>query len=119
MSDKIKETVREMARLTILSGRINSIQEKSLKMYPLIMFDGVKSATIHYNLGHDGMDSENPDPQNHNGTQVIFDLDAPEEQTNAEKRCKHLEVAVRELLWSDVQIEVMFNHKLFYKSSNV
>jgi hypothetical protein len=110
----VKETVREMAALTILSGKINPVQVNTIQMYPMIMFDGVKKATIHYDLSR-------PEPSEekvkHNSL-IVFDLETEQEQTKLEKRCAYLEIAVRELFWKEVLIEVLFNGKSVYKSES-
>lgn len=112
MSDRIKEVIREMARLTILSGKINPIQEKTLKMYPLIIFDGVKTAKIDYDLSHKVDDQKGALHQ----SLVVFDLEIEKDQKEILRKCDYLELAVRDLFWADVAIEVKINGKSVYKT---
>lgn len=107
MSDA-KQTIRDMARLTVLTGKINAVQEKNLKMLPLIIFDRVKLAKIDYDLSRENGFARN--------NYVKFELETDGPQNHFEKRCFHLESVVRELFWSDVQVVVMINGEAVYRS---
>src|SRR6185312_6928996 len=52
MSEDMRQKVREMAKLSLLSNKINEIQEKNLKMYALAFFEGVISARIDYDFSN-------------------------------------------------------------------
>lgn len=112
---EIKEKIKDMAKLSVLSGRINEIQEKNIKMYPLIMFMGVRSVKIDYDLAHRktmGHEEFKPD----SNISFYLDIDEREDNTKLDKRFKGLEDAVRTIFWRDIIINVYFNNKLVYKS---
>jgi hypothetical protein len=44
------ELLAEMARLTALSNRISEVQEKNLKLYPLVFFNKVLEVKVNYDL---------------------------------------------------------------------
>jgi hypothetical protein len=109
-----RQKLKEMAQLSVFSHRISEIQEKNLKMFPFVFFMGVKSVSIDYDLGH-GI-NEDVKEVNHK-SQVSYYLNiGDEENTFIEKRFSALEIAVRELFWKDVKIEVYFNGAKKYES---
>jgi hypothetical protein len=113
LSDKAREIIREMAGLTILSGKINQIQERNLKMLPLIAFEEVEKATIDYDFARPVQIDE--DVVHY--SRVKFDLSLKDEQDNVNKRFQFLEAAVRDLFWKEIIIEVRFNGKSVYQSA--
>jgi hypothetical protein len=119
MSDdkKTKEMVREMAQLSIFSGRINELQEKNLKSYPFVFFNGVKKATIEYDLTYNKDDPFNDVPAMHNPV-VAYHLEIEEDAENPviDKRYKVLEASVRNLLWKEIVVEIHINDKIAYRS---
>ena len=52
MSDSLKKHLKELAQLSMLANRISEIQEKNLKLFPFVFFEGLKEVTIDYDLGH-------------------------------------------------------------------
>lgn len=129
MSDEqqTRKMVDEMAQLAILSGKISDAHQKSLKTYPFIFFDGVKTATIDYDLSSDSMIDTEEDKKkvtvkyNMKGVKtghmrVSYYLEFYDGFINdhQEKRFTAIENAVRTLFWKDVKVEVFFNNKLAY-----
>lgn len=106
-----------MAALTVLSGKINAIQEKNMKMFPLVFFNGVSKVTIKYDLATHKSDEDKPAT---NSSFVVYDLEIDETQDNSklEVRFQHLESAVRQLFWKDVRVRLRFNDKLVQESAN-
>lgn len=114
MSDSdIKQQIREMATLTILSNRINPIQEKNLKMYPLVFFDGVKSVRIEYDLQHKKTTNDEPVI---NSSLISYYLEIDGHNSHLDSRFDALEKSVRNLFWNDLSVEVYFNDKIVFKS---
>lgn len=111
----IEAQIREMARLTVLSNKINPIQEKNLKMYPLVFFQGVKSVKIDYDLSHRKTTVDEPVINN---SIVSYYLSIEDEAQNShlDERFKHLEKSVRNLFWNDLTVEVYFNDVIKFKS---
>lgn len=101
MSDTAAE-IKEMARLTMLSNRLNPIQERNLKMYPLVFFEGVIKATMEFDL------SCRPDSMDTTETYVKYHvlIDDNQQITDREYRIKSLRDAVRTLFWSNLKVEV-------------
>ena len=111
------EILREMARLTALSGRISDVQEKNLTMFPFIFFDGIKEVKIDYDLAPAKSMDDTPTFIN---SLISYHLAVDESINNELKeRFGFLEAAVRTLFWSDVVIEVYFNDQIKYKSRKV
>lgn len=127
-----EQEVREMARLSLLTNKINEIQEKNLKMFPLVCFDGVKSGKIEYNLSNDQMVDSEEDKKNveisykihkadtsHLHVNYFLTIDENVDNNNMEKRCQGLESFVRNLLWKEIKVQITINGKLKFESKNV
>lgn len=114
-TSEVEEQVREMARLTVLSNKINPIQEKNLKMFPMVFFNGVEKVTIKYDLSSKKSDDDAP-ATNHSF--VVYDLegDRVELEDKLEIRFYHLENAVRNLFWNDIRIRLRLNGELVRES---
>ena len=116
----------EMAALTALSGRINEVQERNLKMFPLVFFNDVLECRVDYDLSHksDVVEDEltnkliiNAPTRN---CYVAYYLTLDEAaNTDLDKRYMALEKSVRTLFWSDVVVEVYMNGQIKYKSMKV
>ena|ERR1035437_3110726 len=121
--------VRDMAKLSILAGRISDVQEKNLKMYPLIFFEGVKTAVIDYDFSSESLVTTEENKKDmtlkynmkgvetrHFKASYYLDLYEGAQNNNLEKRFAALENAVRTLFWKDTKVEVYFNNKKVYPS---
>lgn len=128
MSDEesLKNQVRDQAKLSLLTDKISSMQEKNLKMYPFVFFEDVTSAEIHYDLSNDlAIDTEVKDKElkykfgeaRMKHLKVIYKLNLDERLNNyLDKRFQAIESSVRNLFWKEVAVEVYFNGKQVYKS---
>lgn len=114
-NDQIEQTIREMAKLTMLSNKINEIQEKNLKMFPLVFFNGVRKVVIDYDLTVNKTLDDTPATTN---SWVHYDLTIDETQENPKLdfRFEHLEKNVRNLFWNNVKIKVLFNDRIVFES---
>lgn len=112
----IKQRLREMAQLSVLSNRISEIQEKNLKSYPFIFFNDVKSAKIEYDLSK----VDDNGNINHGDHHVTYQLDLKEESNkeNLDKRFSGIEAATRMLFWNDLKVRVIINGRQAYESKN-
>ena len=132
MSSETDQKVKEMAQLSLLLNRINPIQEKNLKIYPLIFFDGIKSAKVDYDFSNPNTVDCNKDEKNLEVSYKFKDLDRPNfrvsyhldidesvDNSPLDKRFKAIEGAVRDLFWKETKVEVYFNTKLVYESNHV
>jgi hypothetical protein len=128
-----EEQIREMARLTLLTNRLNPIQEKNLKMYPLVFFNGVKEAKIDFDLSNDQMVEtietvDKLDPKieykfNQADTshlRVSYHLEIEEGADNhtIDARYSAITQAVQNLLFKETKVQVFINKKLAYESKN-
>ena len=110
MSDTAKR-LKEMAQLSLLANRISEIQEKNLKSFPFIFFNGVKSVKIDYDL------SKPLTVKDSTGQHVTYLLELEEkENDHLEKRFEAIENSTRMLFWSDLKVRVFFKDKLVYES---
>ena len=115
--------VKDMAKLVLVAGKISDVHEKNMKMYPLIYFDGVKEARIHYDLSHQAdalVDKENNLTINAPARSNIVNYDLTmypgAKNENMDKRFAALEASIRTLFWKDVIVEVIIDGKPAYKS---
>lgn len=130
-----EEQIREMAKLTLLTNKINPIQEKNLKMYPLIFFNGVKSAKIDYDLSSeqliDSLESVDKKEDHHElnikyqfnkaetrHLRVSYHLEIEENADNhtIDARYSAITQAVQNLLFKEINVQVYINLKLAYES---
>jgi hypothetical protein len=124
--------VREMAKLTISTNKLNDIQIKNLKMYPFVFFNGVSQATLDYDLGTvrevtEALDKKSMElsydigQANISHLRVSYGLVMDETQDNdhMEKRFEAIEKSVRNLLFDQIKVQVSINSKLVYESKNV
>lgn len=119
MSDQssvIKQQLREMAKLSMLSNRISEIQEKNLKHYPFVFFNDVKSVKIDYNLSR--FDNEESERTERHVTYHL-ELDESSNEKHLDKRLFCIEEATRVLFWNDLKVRVTFNGKQVYESEDV
>jgi hypothetical protein len=111
----IQAQIRDMAKLTLLSNRLNEIQEKNLKMYPFVFFNDVKSAIMDYDLAKVDDNGGVRAGEHH----VTYRIEVPRDaQDNVEKRCKALENGVRLWLWNDLKVVVYLNNLKVYESKD-
>lgn len=123
MSEDIKDTVRGMAALVVNSNRISEVHEKSMKMYPLIYFEGVSQVKIDYDLSHQSdvsVDKQNnitvKSPLRHCFVSYYLTIDESQLDENIKKRWAALENSTRTLFWKDLPIKVYFNDRLVFES---
>lgn len=117
MSKEIEDQIREMAKLTMLSNKINPIQEKNLKMFPLVFFNGVKKAILEFDLCN-GRSAEDDNRRGDGRSFVSYSLELDESlNANLEARFAHIESSVRNLFWSDTKVIVNFNGKKVFEST--
>jgi hypothetical protein len=115
---ELKKKLGEMAQLSILSNRISTIQEKNLKMFPFVFFEGLDSVRIEYDLGH-GVDEKTNNVLHKSLISYYLTLDETANHLNKEHRFLAIERAVRELFWKDIFVEVYWNNSKVYGSENV
>jgi hypothetical protein len=111
-----------MAKLTIFSNKISDVQEKNLKTWPFVFFEGVKSVMIDYDLQRIDditLDDKNLSinkPRSNNYVKYTLMIDENVSNSNIERRYSALESSVRGLFWKNVVVEIVFNDRTVYKS---
>lgn len=125
---KSLETIREMAKLTMVSNRINAMQTRNLQLYPFVFFDGVKSARIDYDFSSQSLVEASEDKENIQikyqlkpeirNFKVIYYLDIEQDKgnNNLDRRFEALNGSITNLFWSGILVEVHFNDKMVYTS---
>lgn len=109
------EKIKEMARLAVLTNKINDVQLLNLKNYPFIAFDGVKEVKIEYDFSY--QKTVKDEPVMHNPlVQYYLTLDEARNQEALSLRFEAVEKWVRNLFWKDVLVEIYFNDKIVFKS---
>lgn len=127
--NETKDILKKMAQLTISSNQINEVQQKNLKMYALVFFNGVKTVKIDYDLTNTSTVDFDTDPvkmdivykfqkPKTDNFKITYYLEIDESQGNSslDKRFDALEKAIATLFWTGIPIEVLFNGKSVYKS---
>jgi hypothetical protein len=127
--DSTEEQVREMAKLSLMSNKINEIQEKNLKMFPFIFFDGVKSVKIDYDLSNNQtIDTEenakdleisykfNKLETNHFRVSYYLTIEEKVDNLLIDKRYSAIEQSVRNLFWKETRVEIYIDNELKYRS---
>ncbi len=115
--EELVKEIREMAHLTILSGRINEVQEKNLSMYPLVYFNGVSAVKMDYDLLQTKAGEESP-VSNNSRISYYLTIDESQPNANIERRFAVLAHSVRNLLWNDIYVTVHFNGRVVFASRN-
>jgi hypothetical protein len=125
LSEDVAQTVKDMAKLVLVSGKISEIHEKNMKMYAFVFFNDVKEVKIDYDLSHEAdalVDKQNnltikaPKRSNSVTYHLTVNPATNTEQDHMDKRFSALEASIRTLFWRDVIVEVMINEKSVYKS---
>jgi len=106
-----------MAQLTILSGRLNELQQKNIEMYPLVFFNGVKSVRVNYDLLQIKPTEEGP-VKNNSTVDYYLSIDEKEPNAHLDNRFMALESSIRNLLWDDIKVSVYFNDIKVYEGAN-
>jgi len=127
-SDKTKQ-IREMAKLSLLSNKISPIQEKNLKIFPFIFFDGVQSVKIDYDFSNNQTVETEEDIKNleisykinqletkHFRVTYYLTIDQEPDSLLINNRFFALENSVRNLFWKETKVEVFINNELKYQS---
>lgn len=125
----VQKTIRDMARLSLLSNKINEIQEKNLKIYGFAFFYGVSEAKIDYDFSNKALVDTEEDKKNfelkyklgeldtsHFRISYYLTIDEKTENSHLDKRFSALEQAVRHLFWKGIRVEVFFNDKKVFES---
>lgn len=117
MSDDLKSKLQGEAQLAIFAHRISEKQEKNMKMYPFVFFEGVTSVKIDYDLGH-GVNEEKKEINHNSHVTYYLALDESLNEKALDKRYAATEAAVRAIFWKDVKVKIYFNDNLKYESKN-
>jgi hypothetical protein len=104
---KPEEILRELAQLTMLTGRISEVHQKNMQNFPFIFFNGVTKVEIDYAIA----------TQREDESTIRYSLELDINHNDfLDKRFKALENSVRTLFWKDVKIVVSFNGEEKFKS---
>lgn len=125
---KALETLREMAKLTVLSNRLNDIQVKNLQSFPFVFFMDVNQVEISYDLTN-SMDVTTEEDKEEveikydivaegKAQHITYKLAIPDMTFNDQlpKRLKALEGSVRNIFWNDLKVHIYINDKLEFES---
>jgi len=117
MTTPTATVLKEMAQITAITGKISSVQEKNLKMFPLVFFEGVKEVNIEYDLSP--VVAEGTDLK-WSGSFVSYRLTLDGYgQSNIEKRFSALEQSVHALFWDGIKVELFIDGNLAMKRKQI
>lgn len=128
---KTEETVREMAKLSMLSNKISEVQEKNLKMFPFVFFDDITEVKIDYDLSNDRMVDSAEDTKSlevsyafgkaetsHLRVSYYLTIDESSNTMHLDRRFAAIEASVRALFWKETKVEVYLNGRKAFESKN-
>lgn len=116
----VAEQLQEMAKLTLISGRINEIQKKNLETFPFVFFNDVKQAKISYDFSNNvSLEDELIDTGNlgslaNNASKVSYTLTLElKNNENLDARYSALAMSVKNVFWKSVSVNLILNDKPF------
>lgn len=133
MSDSESEQkIREMARLSLMNNMINPIQEKNIKFFPFVFFNGVKSVNIDYDFStiQPSIEAEENLKEleisykigkletKHFRVSYRLTIDKDSDNILIENRFLALENSIRNLFWKETKVEIFINDELKYQSKD-
>lgn len=98
----MSEQLREMNKLMILSQRLSDMHILNLKTYPKVFFDEVTNAEVKWDFTPPPPGEKSDFP----GGIVGYRIKVKNVPENVDKRCGHLERAVKNLFWSDTHVTI-------------
>jgi hypothetical protein len=123
-----KYTLKQMAKLSITSGKISEIHVKNLQIWPFVFFNGVRTVNIDYDLTTNNCVSYDTDSKgeidykfskpitDHFHISYDLDIDETQDNSNLEKRFDALEKSVQTIFWAGIPLKVSFNGRNVYGS---
>jgi hypothetical protein len=119
MSNRAEGILEDMRKITMLTGEISSIHQESLQKWPYIVYDGVDSVEIKYDLTKEYT-------QETGEGYVVFNVDGQkiddndfQAQGELGKQGQMITLWVRDMLWSDIRVEIYINGKSSYWDSSI
>jgi hypothetical protein len=111
------KTIQEMAKLTVFSGRLNELQERNLKTYPFVYFNGVSAAKLDYDLTRIPTEELGKET---NSSRISYHLSINDmtPNDNLDRRFQALVSSVRTLLWADMKVFVYFNNVKVFETKD-
>lgn len=113
--NKADEILKDLKNITMLTGELSSVHEKSMMKWPYIAFDGVGDVEIKYDFSKDYIKEVGE-------SYVDFYLTISKEQEEQDKidlRGNHIAAWVRDSLWNEIRVRVFFNNKIKYQNSTI
>jgi hypothetical protein len=126
MSQNPAELVKEMAKLTITTGKVNPIQEYNMKMYPFVFLEGVKTISVDFDLrstpiidtsSKDGDTVFSIEKPNVEDMYVNYNIAVDEEffEINKEiNRLQGIEKSIHNLFWTGIKVKIVINNEIVY-----
>jgi len=107
--------LEDMKKITILTGEISNVHEKSLLTWPYVVFDHVKDVEIKYDLSKSAQLD-----LGYNSVEFFVTLSEQGRQNidNFEKRCETLKEWTESMLWSGIEIKVYVNGALEHSTNS-
>lgn len=110
-----KNILEDMKKITILTGEISNVHEKSLLMWPYVVFDHVKNVEIKYDLSKSAhLDT------GHNFVEFFVTLSEQDKQNidKFEKRCETIKAWTEDMLWSGIEVKIYMDGFLKYPTTS-
>lgn len=111
IKNNVSSILEDMRKITMLTGEISSVHQKSLMKWPYIVFDNVESVEINYDLSKSTFETQNQNLVEFHvftSDQNIQDLD---------KKCETLNMWVKDMFWNETHTKVYINKSIVYPAN--
>ena len=105
-----KEILDDLRNLTMLTGELASVHEESLRKWPYVLFNGVKSVEIKYDLT-----KLYTQEVGEGYVAYYINIEKPGEPKS---ECDILTSWVRDMFWKEIEVSVHINDEKYYVNSS-
>lgn len=113
--NNVKEILKDLKNITMLTGELSTVHEQSLRKWPYIAYEGVGDVEIKYDLSKDYIKEMGEGYVDFYLTIINSEL----EQDKVDIRSSSIAFWVRDSLWNEIKVRVFFNNTLKYENSTV
>lgn len=107
----LEKQLEDMRKITMLTGQLSSVHEKTLKTWPMILYDCVGEIQIKYDLTKEYT-------QEVGEGYIKYYVDLEKVPEGIKEKSKHLVLWSRNVFWNDIKIEVYINNELVLSDSS-
>lgn len=113
--NNVKEILKDLKNITMLTGELSTVHEESLQKWPYIAYEGVGDVEIKYDLSKDYINEVGEGYVDF----YLHIVDSELEQDKMKQRGDAITGWVRDSLWNEIKVRVFFNNTVKYENSTV